>query len=264
VLADALDGESVLRLKRTPAEIRGNSADVDVETDADLKFSNLGGPLHVDSYGGAVVGSEARSLVEVRSQGPTVSISGVDGPLLLQGNGLAARLKGVRSETWVYVVASDVSIEDASGPLTIENDAGSIAVVRASGPLEVTGRRCGIRIEELSGTLQLETDAPEARVGWSAFPKEGESVVRNAGGGVVATFPATGACRVEARTTFGRVESEVPGVVADDLGNSAAGDVGGPGPAVIRILASGEVRLLVAKPPPKPVKPAASRPAPPR
>jgi len=169
----------------------------------------------------------------------------------------------VRNETRVHVGASDVAIEDAHGPLSVENDAGSITVVRASGPLEITGRKCRIRIEELFGTIQLEADTQDTEVGWSVLPKEGESVVRNAGGGVVATFPAKGACRVEARTTFGRVESEVPGVVADDLGNSAAGDVGGPGPAVIRILASGDVRLLVAKPP-KPAKPAANRPTPPR
>ncbi len=262
VFAGELGGESILGLKRTPAEIRGNAGDVEVTTDAELKFADLRGPLHVDSYGGAVTGSGAGDLLEVRSEGPTVEIAGVNGPMRFQGDGLTLRLKGVRGETEIYSGGSDITIEDASGPLMLDNDSGSITVLRASGPLDVSGKKSVVRLEGLSGTLQLEAEGQEARVAWSAFPRQGESLVRNEGGGIVATLPSTGACRIEARTTFGRVDSEVPGVEADDTGKSSAGDVGKGASAIIRFVANGDVRLLALKPPPRRSRPAATPPLP--
>jgi hypothetical protein len=248
VRAAGLGGESVIRLERSPLEIRGNTDDVEVSTDADVRFADLRGPLHVDSYGGAVTGTGAGDLLEVMSQGPSVEVSGAAGPIRVFGSGLTVRIRGVREETLIYTGSSDVTVEDASGPLAIENEVGSIAVRRASGPVEVLGRKCDVRLEELSGTLDLQADGNTVEVGWSACPKDGESLVKNDGGGVSMTLPAAGGCRVEARTAFGRVDSELAALTADETGKSAAGNVGGGGPAVIRIVANGDVSLLVARP----------------
>ncbi len=260
VFAEALGGESTLRLERAPAEIRANTGGVEVTTDAELRFANLKGPLRVDSLGGAVTGSGAASLLEVQSQGSTVDITAANGPLRIRGDGLTLRLKVVRGETEIRSGGSDVAIEDAAGALTLDDDSGTVSVVRASGALDITARKSAVRLEKLMGTLRLEADTEEASVGWSVLPKQGESVVRNDGGGIVATIPPFGACRIEARTSFGRVDSELPAVVADDTGKAAAGEVGKGSPSLIRLVANGDIRLLAAKPPPRMPRPAGTPP----
>jgi hypothetical protein len=257
IVAAGLLGESVLTLRRTPLEIRESAGDVDVTTDADLKFSDQRGPLHVDSYGASVIGMAARNLLEVRCQGATVDIADVAAPVRIQGDGLTVRLKGVVGETLVYVGASDVTIEDVSGALFVESESGKLSVKGLKGPLDIVSRKDDLALEALAGTLQLDADGPEVRVGWASLPSEGESLVRNDGGGAVVTFPAGGGGLVEARASFGSVESEVPGIVVDGTGSEASGAIGVGGRGVFRVIASGDIRLLraIPKPPPRLVRP---------
>jgi hypothetical protein len=259
VALSGLRGESEVRLKGTPLDARGCSGDLDVVTDAAVSFEDLNGPLHLDSYGGAVTGKGARSLVEVRSQGGKISISGIGGPARFEGTGLELRLQDLGDEVLAYVSSSTLEIQDASGPLGVENEFGSISITRASGPVEVSSRKTEVTLAELAGTLQLDADTKEVRAGWASFPKEGESLVTNAGGGAAITLPPKGPGRVEVTTRFGSVASELPEIVPDDIGNTAAGDLGKGGAALIRIVANGDVQLLALKPPERPKGPRQGR-----
>ncbi len=255
-----LRGESEVRLEGTPLDARDCSGDLDVVTDAAVSFADLNGPLHLDSYGGEVTGKGARSLVEVRSQGGKLQIAGIGGPARIEGTGLELRLQDLGDEVLVYVSSSAVTIENASGPLGVENEFGTISIARASGPVEVSSRKSEVTLAELGGTLQLDADTKEVRAGWATFPKSGESLVKNAGGGAVITLPPRGPGRVEVRTRFGSVESELPEIVPDETGKSAAGDLGKRGAAVIRVVADGDVRLVAVKPPERPEGPRRGRP----
>ena len=77
---------------------------------------------------------------------------------------------------------------------------------------------------------------------------------KNAGGDVVARFPAAGTgCRVDARASYGVVESEMPRVIVQDDGKSAVGAIGNATRPWVRIEAEGNIRILggsSAPPPP--------------
>lgn len=232
-----------LELEGTPLVLSEGEGEIEIETDSEVRFNEMKASLHVNSWGGGVAGSGNEGLLEVRTDGARVEVEKIAGPMRVQGQQLDVRLADISGELAIYAGASQITVERAGAGLTIENDFGDVTVRRAAGNVKVNVRDGDVELGDLSGAVELWAEAARVEVGWASLRPDGDSRIENARGDVVAFFPPRGGASVEARSGFGRVESELAEIRVQEDGNSAAGVLGNRRRPRVTILAEGSVSL---------------------
>jgi hypothetical protein len=74
--------------------------------------------------------------------------------------------------------------------------------------------------------------------------RDSDSRIENASGDVTLHFPANGSCRIEARSNFGRIETDLADVRISDDGNVAAGMLGRATRPTVHVVSEGDVYLM--------------------
>jgi hypothetical protein len=234
-------------LSGTPLKMTRCQGDITVESDGDVQFLDNKAALHFISYGGSVRGSGNTGLLEVKTSNAEVVLEKIVGPVRIQGDGLKVRLKDIGGELLVYATSSDVQIDGVSADVTVENTQGDVTVKGASGAVGVKSSGGDVSLLGMVGPAQVEADGRHVAVSWTSLPGK-DSVVHNDGGDITVHFPAGGGCRVEARSKFGRVETDLPRVEILEGGSSAQGVLGNASRPTIRVESGGDVQLLGGSP----------------
>ena len=234
-------------LTGTPLMLTHCHGDITVETDGDVQFLDSKASIHVNGLSGSVRGSGNEGLLEIKTSNAEVILEKIVGPVRVQGDGLKMQLKNIAGELLVYATSSDVEVEGASADVTIENTQGDVTLKGAAGAVGVKSSGGDVSLTGLSGAAQVEADGRNVAVSWSSLPGK-DSLIHNEGGDVIVHFPSGGACRVEARSKFGRVETDLPRVEVLEGGSSAQGFVGNAGRTTIRVDSGGDVQLLGGSP----------------
>lgn len=232
-----------LRLGATPLSLTDVQGGIDLETEADVQFSDLKSEFDMVSFGGGLRGRGNAGSVHVNTDGAIVYLEGIQGPVTVEGRELRVSLKDLRNEVRVITTMSDVRVEGSQKAVEIQNDFGDVFLQNAAGPLKVASRDGVVTIDELTGALELTADGPEVRVSWSEIAAGQNSSVKNERGDVSIGLPRNGRCRVEAIARFGSVESDLPGVRVSDDGKFANGLLGGANEPLISVDSGGAVYI---------------------
>ena len=96
----------------------------------------------------------------------------------------------------------------------------------------------------------ISTDVEAKLITLAGNPGDKDSKIVNKSGGVTVRLPVAGACRIEAKSRTGRVESDLPTVQVVGNGDEAQGPVNGGSRPLIRIEASRDIVLSGAPAPP--------------
>jgi len=243
VRLQGLESGARLELEGAPLAISSSKGDIEIETDAEVQFNAMAASLHVNSWGGAIRGSGNEGLIEVRTDGAQVQVDKIVGPMRVQGDRLDVRLADISGELGIYTTTSRVAVDGAGADVTIENEFGDVSVRRAAGNVSVTARDGDVTLSELSGAVELWAESARVEVGWVSLRPDKDSRIENVRGDVIASFPPRGGASVEARSNFGRVESELPDVRVLDDGGAAAGTIGNRARPRVTILAEGSVKI---------------------
>lgn len=251
-LSGAASG-GTLSLAGTPLVLERCRGDITIETDADVQFRDMQASFHLDSYGGSLRGFKNEGLLEARTRAATIALEGLSGPTRIAGEGLKVSLKTLAGETMLFTRTSEIAIEAVAGKLYVENEGGDVRIAQASAPVEIRSRGGSVRVAGLSAPVTIDSDGREVEVAWQTLAGGENSFIRNAGGDVRVVFPASGGCRVEAESEFGRIESDLPRLRLFDGGRQAQGFVGYASRPEVRIESSGDVFLL-GPPTPEPAE----------
>ena len=238
-----LHGETELRLSDAPLVLKAIKGEATVTTDAEVQFNDTEAELHINNYGGTVRGANNKGLVEVITDGATVTLAHIAGPLRVKGNNLTLDAEDVGGEMIVYATGSTVTLRNVAGPLTVENEYGDVSITGVQAKTEITQRQGTMRAVGLNGPVKLQADTRDAVIEFASVPAGEDSTLTNEGGGMTVGLPSTGAFRVEAEARYGRIESTYPWIGLTEAGDRAVGSPSRAGKPVIRILAHGDLVL---------------------
>jgi len=239
-------GGAELKLSGTPLHLKEGTGDITVTSDAPVDFATMAASMRFDMYGGSLRGKGNAGILEVRARNAEVNVEAILEGMRLQGDGLKAQIVDVGGELYVETTVSDIFV-DRVASVILKDDGGNVTIQQAAGPVQATVVGADIHILKGSGPVTLDADRGEAEVAWASMGGGKDSKLTNKGGSITVRIPGSGWCHVEAKSTFGRIDSDIPTVkVTDDL-TEARGPVNSGSRPVIHIVANGDIHILGAE-----------------
>jgi DUF4097 and DUF4098 domain-containing protein YvlB len=191
--------------------------------------SNVNGSASVSTTFGAVsLRKVARDARVINASGP-VKVSDVDGPVYLKTSFGAIEAERVRGELTAENASGSISAAGVGGAARVSTSFGPVVLKEVDGRVDVTNR---------SGSVEAW---PAGRPGTCH-----DVMLTTSFSPMVVHLPDTGYA-VAARTTFGRIQADVPIAASSTLGaNAVSGTIGRGGCALRLTNASGDIRIARA------------------
>lgn len=234
-----------IKLMGTPIGVSDSEGNIEIESDAMVRFHDNAAAIRVINFAAAVRGATNGGPVSVEAHGGSVNLENIVGTVRVEGDDLEVSLEDIKGDLAIHATSSSVEIARAEGPVTVENEFGDVTVTGSEGKVTVVSREGDVRLSELRGPIDVDADGPVVEVAWKSLGVEGDSVIQNEGGDVVVRFPARAGCVIDASSGFGRIESNLPGVAVSDDGGRASGMLNRRGRPRVKVRSDGSLRLTV-------------------
>jgi hypothetical protein len=239
---EGLTSGAEFAMSGTPLHLKDGRGDITVTSDSPVEFDAMAASMHFDMYGGSLRGKGNQGILEVRTRNTEVNVESIDEGMRIQGDGLKANLVDVGAELYVETSISDV-VADRVGSVILHVDRGSVRIQRAAGPVQATVTGGDVHILDGAGPVSLDLDRGDAEVSWASTVGDKDSTLINKFGNITVRFPASASCRVEAKSQYGRIDSDLPTVKVLDDRSEAQGPVNNGYRPVIHIVANGDIHL---------------------
>jgi DUF4097 and DUF4098 domain-containing protein YvlB len=237
---------------RGAAAVTSSNGQVDVSDAASATITNSFGPVTVASIAGDTT---------VRNSNGNVTVRGVKGKAALTGSFGTITARELAGAT-IQNANGPVTVNDVRGPAEIRTTFGLVIAENVGGALLVQNANGGVRATGVRGAADVRTSfGPVVLRG-----VEGKIDVRNQNGAVdVAAAAKPGTCSditlttsfspiqvqlpdagyvVTARTSFGRIRSEIPLTVTGTIGEgSLSGTIGAGGCPLQLINSNGDIQI---------------------
>jgi hypothetical protein len=197
-----------------------------------IELDTISGALDAETSNGKISVRDARGSVTLKSSFGAIEASNIPkGIRAITGNG-AITLTDISGDAFAKTSFGSVSIERISGNLTVENSNGSVSARNVKGDAGVKTSFAGVTLDAIGGRITVDN--------------------QNGAISVTAMRPASGGCRdislktsfssvrvhvpegvgynLTARTSFGRITSELPVTATGNIGgDSLNGTIGSGG-----------------------------------
>jgi hypothetical protein len=217
--------------------------------------------VNLNTSGGSIEASRLSGRLGVRTSGGSLRLDEIDGPVNGRTSGGSIRVRNVRGDVSVNTSGGSIDIVDVRGGLRATTSGGGIDIDTVSGELYASTSGGGVRIREAGGRVEARTSGGPVTVRFAAGNNHGGEL-SSSGGGVRAEVDPAVALTIDASSSGGDVESDLPVTVQGVVRNndpdwpsqpfrkparSLRGDVNGGG-ALLRLRTSGGgVRILGAR-----------------
>jgi len=242
---EGLSNGGRIKLMGTPIGVSDSEGNIEIESDALVRFHDNTAAIRVINFAAAVRGASNGGPVSVEAHGGPVNLESIVGTVRVEGDDLEVSLEGIQGDLAIHTTSSSVEISHAEGPVRVENEYGDVTVTGSEGKVTVISREGDVRLSELRGPVDVDADAPLVEVAWKSLGVDGDSVIQNEGGDVVVRFPARAGCVIDASSGFGRIESNLPGVAVSDDGGRASGMLNRRGRPRVKVRSEGSLRMTV-------------------
>jgi hypothetical protein len=243
VEVDGVKPRADLTLDGAPLILTGTLGETLIESDSEVQVGGAKGPVEIRGFGGPIVGKTLEGSVEITVDQALVELEDVKGQLTISGNDLGIKITNLEAGATIRTDGSEVLAVGIAAPLQIHNAFGRVEVRDAKADVKVVNRDADVLLADLAGSVDVFSTGESVEVGWSEFPAEGHHIVANEGGGVVVNLPGRTRCRIEARSEFGQISSDIATVRINDDGRMASGVVGGGRGPTIQIRSQGDVLI---------------------
>lgn len=233
-----------LKLSGTPIGISESSGSIEIESDNLVRFHENDASMVITGLGTSVLGDTNRGPVSIEADGGSVALERIDGRVFVKGSQLDVELRDAGDAVVVETTSSSVEITGAAGEVSVENRFGDITVRETSKKLTVVSENGNVFLNDVGGPVQLEADGPLVEVDWEKLPADADAQIRNDGGDVNLQFPPRAGCVIDASSSYGTIESELPGVAVSGDGERASGMFNRRGRPRVKVRAEGWLRLL--------------------
>lgn len=211
--------------------------------------------------GGAIEASRLTGRLGLRTSGGSLRVEEVDGPVDGRTSGGSIRVRRVRGDVAINTSGGGIDVVDVRGDLKATTSGGGIDIDGVSGELYASTSGGGVRIREAGGRVEAHSSGGPVTARFAAGNNRG-GVLSSSGGGLRAELDPSVALTIDASTSGGDVESELP-VTTRGAGQadgadwpskpfrkpttSLRGDLNGGGETLRLRTSGGGVRILGAR-----------------
>jgi hypothetical protein len=252
VNAGDIDGALEVRNRFAAVTVANASKGVDVvNSNGSVEVTDCGGPGSVKNTFGSVVVRNQKGRLSVSNGNGKVEVSDIGGDLNVVNTFGSVSAQDVRGPAKIQSSNSSVTARNIKGDTSIKTSFGSVQASEIAGVLTVDNQNGAVRVSDARGA-QVNTSFGSVVLD----EINGAIHVENQNGAVEATSTATGACqpiqirtsfssirvrvgqenyRVTARTSFGRIKSDLPITVSGITSNDELNGVIGGGSCELRL-----------------------------
>jgi DUF4097 and DUF4098 domain-containing protein YvlB len=256
------------------ADLRTTFGTVDFRDVGVVTASSANGSVSGTNINGAATINATFGNVTLRNVASDVKVINANGPITLQDVRGGAELSTRFGRVDALGVKGGLRVSAANGPVKVSDVDGPVYLKTSFGPIEAERVRGALTAENASGAVSATGVGGSAKVSTSFGPVvlkevDGRLDVTNRSGSVEA-WPTvrTGTCHdvllttsyspmvvhlpdtgyaVAARTTFGRIQADVPITASGTIGrDTVSGTIGRGGCALQLTNASGDIRIFRA------------------
>ncbi len=196
-----------------------------------LELSNIAGALSAETSNGKITLHSAHGTVELKSSFGAIEASDISkGIRAITGNG-SITLTDIGGDTFAKTSFGSVSADRISGNLTVENSNGSVTARNVKGDAEVSTSFAGVTLESIGGKITVNNQ--NGGIAVSAIrPASGcrDISLKTSFSSIRVRIPEGVGYNVIARTSFGRISTDVPITATGSLGtDSLNGTIGSGG-----------------------------------
>jgi hypothetical protein len=217
--------------------------------------------VNLNTSGGAIEVSRLTGRLTMHTSGGSLRLDDIEGPVDGKTSGGSIRMRSVRGDAAVNTSGGGIDIVDVRGGLKATTSGGGIDIDGVSGDVYASTSGGGVRIREAGGRVDARSSGGPVTVRFAAGNNRGGEL-SSSGGGVRTELDPSVALTIDASTSGGSVESELPLLARGVVQNGGAdwpsapfrkpttslrGDLNGGG-ALLRLRTSGGgVRILGAR-----------------
>jgi DUF4097 and DUF4098 domain-containing protein YvlB len=218
---------------RMTVSVQSSSGDVLCERLAgEQKLQSSSGDVTVLDAAGRCELSSSSGDLRVRASGAVRSRTS-SGDIVIERAGGPAEAR---------TASGDVSVENAADSLVVESSSGDVRIARASRGLTLESSSGAVRVGSVSGSVSVSSGSGDVLVALAA-PLTRARLSTSSGGLTVKLGSGLGV-NLNALTSSGTIESDLPMEVNDVSRHRVAGRIGGGGANLDLKSASGHIRIL--------------------
>ena len=214
--------------------VKGSSAGGSVtirDSFGNIELDTISGALDAETSNGKVLVRDARGSVTLKSSFGAIEASNIPkGIRAVTGNG-GITLTDIGGDTFAKTSFGSVLAERIGGGLTVENSNGSVTARSAKGDASVKTSFAGVTLESIGGRITVDNQNGAISV-TAMRPASGcrDILLKTSFSSIRVRVPEGVGYNVTARTSFGRISSELPvtstGSVGGDTLNGTIGSGG--------------------------------------
>ena len=199
--------------------------------------------VHVSTSGGDIKVGDLKGTVYARTSGGDLDLGRITGPVDARTSGGDVAVEVASGPVDVRTSGGGIKIGDAGGSVQARTSGGSIDVHRVAGDLYAHTSGGGITVEDALGAIDGETSGGSIRARFSQQP-HADSRLSTSGGGITLSLAGNVALDVDAHSSGGGVDSDVPITIQGrQEEDSLAGKINGGGPRLVLRSSGGGIHV---------------------
>ena len=215
----------------------------------DLELNNIAGALNAETSNGKITLHSAHSTVELKSSFGAIEASDISkGIRAITGNG-SITLTDIAGDTFAKTSFGSVSADRINGNLIVENTNGSVTARNVKGEAEVTTSFAGVTLESVGGKITVDNQNGGISV-TAARPASGcrDIALKTSFSSIRVRVPDGLGYNVTARTSFGRISTDLPITATGGIGPESLNGTIGSGGCQLRLSnANGNIEINKAQ-----------------
>jgi hypothetical protein len=214
----------------TGSSVSGSSVTIR-DSFGNLELGNIAGALTAETSNGKITLRSAHGTVELRSSFGAIEASDISkGIRAVTGNG-SITLTDIGGDTFAKTSFGSVSADRISGNLTVENSNGSVTARNVKGDAQVSTSFAGVTLDGIGGKITVNNQNGGIEVS-AVRPASGcrDISLKTSFSSIRVRIPEGLGYNVNARTSFGRISTDIPISATGSVGtDSLNGTIGSGG-----------------------------------
>ena len=195
-------------------------------------------PVELEAAGGGIDLSGLEATVKASSSGGGVKVADIRGAVALSSSGGGVEVRLVHGALRLESSGGSVHADSIDGSVYADSIGGSVVLENVSGDIQASGTGGGVRIEGAGGRVKAGSSGGPVRVLFAAGNSKGGDI-DSSGGGVVAALDAAAGVEVDAESSGGSVDCDLPVTVHGRVSRDRLHGTLNGGGALLRLRSSG-------------------------
>ena len=197
-----------------------------------------GTPVELDSAGGGIDLSALDATVKASSSGGGVKVADIHGDVALSSSGGGVEVRLVHGAVRLESSGGNVRAEGIDGAVYADSSGGSVTLENVTGDIQASCSGGGVQIDGAGGRVKAGSSGGPVHVLFAVGNSKGGDI-DSSGGGVAATLDQAAAVEVDAVSSGGPVDCDLPVTMTGRVSRDRLhGRLNGGG-ALLRLRSSG-------------------------